>query len=85
VRHGDFPHKEQVQRVQQNGHNGPLIASKIKLNNYLSGLSRKLPSQPTFLEAVSPYLDPQQRQYGVNRDLPIESSQVEELSDLIKN
>ncbi len=74
VRHGDFPHKESVQQIQDNGHSDS--AHEIKFNKYLNDLSRKLPRRPICIANVSPYLYPQQRKFGANQDCPIELSEV---------
>lgn len=82
VRHGDFPYKEEIDRIRENGSDLPENSDKMGLNDYLEKLSRKLPWHPIILESVNPYLEPQQRQYGIQKALPIEPEEAEELSEI---
>ncbi|MXZ18127.1 MAG: AAA family ATPase [Rhodothermaceae bacterium] len=82
VRHGDFPYREEVGQVRENGSAPPDKSPKTELNDYLKNLSNKLPWSPIILESISPYLEPQQRQYGWNTALPIEPRESEELSEI---
>ena len=82
VRHGDFPYREELERTHQAGSGQPDSACKVKLNEYLQKLAPKLPRFPIILEAVSPFLEPPQRQYGWQQALPIEPEESEELSEI---
>lgn len=82
VRHGDYPYRKELDGARENGSSPPDSSPKVKLKNYLEHLSLELPWNPIILESVSPYLEPQQRQYGGQTALPMEPWESEELSKI---
>jgi len=82
VRHGDFPYREELEQARKKGHDVSDESQKTKLNAYLEDLSRELPWDPIITEAVSPYLEPQKRQFGGQEVLPMDPHESEELSEI---